>query len=158
MHEKPNFTVERMAAGGIGFKTRAPGVRRHSSPHLRWAAMSLMGLRTKAVCLALVLTALGLTQASGVYYEPHCWAFGESPYRIGLVQIEDRGGVVTRVCLGNEVGIGDTHPGCSFTVPLPRHVVAGTACLVLIVPPMFVVYALRHRRRRAKTAQPCACT
>jgi hypothetical protein len=149
-------------AGAVGapiaslFSIVCPG-RRTTDQH-RWAAMSLVGLRTKAVCLALVLTALGLTQASGVYYETHCWAFGESPYRIGLVQIEDRGGVVTMICLGNEVGIGDTHPGCSFTVPLPIHVVAGTACFVLIVSPVFVAYALRRRRRRARTAQPCACT
>lgn len=121
-------------------------------------AMNPVGFRTKAVCLVLVLIALGLTQASAVYYETHCWAFGESPYRIGLVEIEDRGGVVTMVCLGNEVGIGDTHPGCSFTVPLPIHMVAGTICLVFIVPPVLVVYALRRRRRNEKTAQQGACT
>ena len=116
-----------------------------------------MGFRTKVVWLALLLTALGLTQTSGVYYETRCWALGKFPYRTGLVEIEDGGSGgkrVTMVCLGNEAGTGDAHPGFAFTVPLRIQVVAGMGCLALIVPPVLVIYALRRHRRHPKTAQP----
>lgn len=112
--------------------------------------MKAMGFRAKAVLLVVSLTLLGYPEAYGVYYETHCWTFGKSPYRVGLVEIKENGKVATMICLGNEVGVGDNTLGCYFTVQASIYMVAAGGCLLFALPPAIAFYV--YRRRHAEVA------